>query len=81
MESKRATDNIWFKLFIFVVGLLIGLGGAYVTTIAQVSTNTSELTHLKEKYNESLSLQKQQTNLMQTVVNQNSLLISKIAER
>lgn len=79
IDKLRSNERIWFKVCIFLVGLLIGIGSTQVSIASKVNVHEAEITNMKVDISECIIIQKAMLESMQTIINQNTVLINAVA--
>lgn len=74
-------DNMAIKIIIFLLGLLVGLGTAYATTITDVRENKVKLEIMTTAIQKNADNIQITLDLVKAVVNQNSMLINSVVQQ
>lgn len=68
--------KILFTALVFVVGLLVGLGSAHVTTITDVRLNTAKIDTMSKSIEANSRTIQSTLDIVETLTRQNTMLIN-----
>jgi hypothetical protein len=81
-SAKYRWESVATKLLIFALGVIVTLGGMHMTTLSKVAKNDTAISgncikidNLEEKTKQNKADVRETLRLVQTVVNQNTVLI------